>query len=375
MTAIYLTGTHLSPSPSINQHEPTFLSRLRHQLALVPAGLRTTQVTHAIQAEVILAHYLYRAGRVVEARYHSSAAVALALGHRLHKIRAADGDALSGGGEFAVTLPPAQDAIEEGERINGFWTVVLLDKVWAAALGMPPTVGNDEMIDTPFPWDVSGYEQNLVPPGAAYSRTIPKFLSRDQTAPLGGGGSLAYQLQAVILFERASHFAFRQLDNAAQADYIALDAHIDELRQILFPLDTLQTLQLDPRTCMITCSLLHLATLKLHSRFIPDNTAALNKCLGVASNLVATLEKVDMARVLPVNAITGMLCYLVSQEIIRYLTIIPTLPPASRPLNYPPDRVLAMLTSLTSGMEIFGADCPLTVSQLAELRGAYSATP
>ncbi|KZT22155.1 hypothetical protein NEOLEDRAFT_1181063 [Neolentinus lepideus HHB14362 ss-1] len=370
MTSVYLIGVHLSTSPEVKQHEGAFLSRLRHQLAIVPAGLQPNQVMQAIQAEVVLASYLFRVGNIVEARYHSSAAVSLVLGYRLHKIRSAEMDVNALGGEFVVTLPPPQDVIEEGERINGFWITMVMDKEWAAALGMPATAGNDDMIDTPFPWNERAYEQNLVPIGNLYSRTVQKFLSGDTTNPLGGEAPC---VQATILFERASQFTFRQL--VAHADYLSLDARIDEVRQIVFSLETLQMLQANLRLYLPTCTLLYLSTMKLHSRFISENTVALAKCLTAANDLVVLLQRAREAQSLPASGIMGTLCYLASQEIIRYLTIIPTLPPARRPRNFSRDMVVAMLTTTMVALEAFGADSSLTVSQLAELRNAFPGTP
>jgi len=90
---------------------------------------------------------------------------------------------------------------------------------------------------------------------------------------------------------------------------------------------------------------------------------------------VVLLQRVREAQSLPASGIMGTLCYLASQEIIRYLTIIPTLPPARRPRNFSRDMVVAMLTTTMAALEVFGTDSSLTVSQLAELRNAFPGTP
>ncbi|EPQ54965.1 hypothetical protein GLOTRDRAFT_22167, partial [Gloeophyllum trabeum ATCC 11539] len=160
MTAVYLVGIRLSRSDEIRARETVFLARVRSQLGLVLSNLRPNQVMQAVQAEVILAHYLFYTGSIVEARYHTSAAVSLTMGYRLNKIHSLN-DVVPN--EFTLALPPAQDAIEEGERINGFWMVLVMDKAWAAALNLPSTTGTVEnaisQIDTPWPWEVAEYEE------------------------------------------------------------------------------------------------------------------------------------------------------------------------------------------------------------------------
>jgi hypothetical protein len=120
---------------------------------------------HALQAEILLAYYFFRNGRFLEGKYHSSAAASLAISGGLDKIRSAQESppTVNFVGTRSCALPPTRDTVDEGERINGFWVTLILDKCWSVALGSPSNFTNDEAlgtrIDTPWPLDNSAYEQ------------------------------------------------------------------------------------------------------------------------------------------------------------------------------------------------------------------------
>ena len=171
LNAVYLCGAHLSTSNTIRGYEPAFLARATTALS---SALRDSHynVMHLIQAEVLVANYFFSMSRFLEGRYHCSAAVALALSCRLTKVRsAADGPPTHG--RAAAThmhieprqnqhLPLPRDAIEEGERIRGFWSVYALDKSWAVALGSPShfngVAQSGTHIDTPWPLEMAQFE-------------------------------------------------------------------------------------------------------------------------------------------------------------------------------------------------------------------------
>ena len=63
---------------------------------------------------------------------------------------------------ISVVLPEPQDQVEEGERINGFWTSYWMSRVWAVVLGVPSPVFDVDgatQIDTPWPLDMEVYER------------------------------------------------------------------------------------------------------------------------------------------------------------------------------------------------------------------------
>lgn len=54
-------------------------------------------------------------------------------------------------------LPSAADAVDEGERINAFWTVLIVNNYWVASHGSPSAMPCDVPVDTPWPLEMSEY--------------------------------------------------------------------------------------------------------------------------------------------------------------------------------------------------------------------------
>ena len=73
------------------------------------------------------------------------------------------------------------DPIEEGERIDAFWQVYILDKAWAVALKSPSSISEDGLwgtqIDTPWPLRMQEYEQVCSP--KSVTRATAKLLFRE----------------------------------------------------------------------------------------------------------------------------------------------------------------------------------------------------
>ncbi|KAI9066252.1 hypothetical protein FKP32DRAFT_1610151 [Trametes sanguinea] len=167
LNAVYLWGAHLSTSAALRAYESIFQVRATNALS---SALRESQysVINLIQAEVLMANYFFTMSRFLEGRYHCSAAVALALSCRLHKIRSSTdqgfGLASMRQGEQVreYNLPPPRDAVEEGERMRGFWYVYAMDKNWAVALGSPSHFNgiaqSGSYVDTPWPLETAQYE-------------------------------------------------------------------------------------------------------------------------------------------------------------------------------------------------------------------------
>jgi len=234
LTTVYLWGLHLSHSDTLREREPTFLSRAVQHTSNALSGSHPQQFLHALQAEILLAYYFFGKGRFLEGKYHSSAAASLAVSGGLNKIRSA-GDSSSTASfvdNRSVALPPPRDAVEEGERINGFWTALVLDKCWSVALGSPSNFTDDNVlgtrIDTPWPLDGSAYEQvrlflldwsdnymmliclarqGLLQPGVLSSATVQKFMSGTLNLQEERFSTHAIHAQAALLFERATNIA------------------------------------------------------------------------------------------------------------------------------------------------------------------------
>lgn len=161
LNAALLCGIHiLASSPSsahLQKYESGYLSRaLSHARQALTARDRTG-ILHCIQAEVLLAEYFFRRGKVIEGKYHTNAATSIVFSVRLHKIRSAEEEGGPSSFEDLATssLDPPSDMVDEGEGINAFWAVVTLNCSWTAE-----ECGSFyDIVDTPWPLDMQQYSQ------------------------------------------------------------------------------------------------------------------------------------------------------------------------------------------------------------------------
>lgn len=162
--AIYLIGLHLSGASE--DEESVFLSRALLHVSNVLSASHPLRLIHGTQAEILLCTYFFRKGRILEGKYHLSAAVSLATCAGLHQLRSASGSGSSFTpnlmGIGGPMLPEPKDLIDEGERINAFWTAFTLCNCWGFAVGGFSSMmfeSHGSRIDTPWPLDMEDYEQ------------------------------------------------------------------------------------------------------------------------------------------------------------------------------------------------------------------------
>jgi hypothetical protein len=173
LCSVYLWGVHLSGDEAVLAHEPIFLRRVLRQISLeISTILDSGKIMHTIQALVLLAFYFLRTNQFMEAEFHTSGAISLCISAGLHKIRSSrpfSSSVLGVMGRAEVFLPAPGNALEEAERINGFWTVFCLKKVIDVCLGNVSEAfgGLDNpagAVDTP--WPVNLNESQSVCPSA-----------------------------------------------------------------------------------------------------------------------------------------------------------------------------------------------------------------
>jgi hypothetical protein len=153
LNTIYLWGLKLTPVESFAAYEPVFLSRAIQSVAGALGTTHPNKAKHALQAELLLSDYFFWTGRFLEGRYHCGAAVSIAISIGLHRTWSGQ--------------PPnpntTVDLVEEGERINAFWSVYLHDGCWGVATnvpsGMPDQKALNARIDAPWPLDMTQYER------------------------------------------------------------------------------------------------------------------------------------------------------------------------------------------------------------------------
>lgn len=161
---MYLWGSHLSPSlPGLESYdEKGFLRNTLYHLSKDLASSHPQKIIHGIQAEVLLSYYYLKHGKVLGGNYHANAAVSLTLSAGLHRIRTAENETSSADSPYSSTLalPSPHDVTEEGERIDAFWAVLILNNYWVAIQESHSMFYNIQNlgVDTPWPMDTVEYQ-------------------------------------------------------------------------------------------------------------------------------------------------------------------------------------------------------------------------
>ncbi|KAJ7122217.1 hypothetical protein C8R44DRAFT_705188 [Mycena epipterygia] len=210
LCVVYLWGIHLSHSQPLLSSEPIFLKRAQQYISTeISARTHPTHFLHTIQAQVLLATYLFRNKRFLEAEFYVNGAATLTLGYQLHKIRSARPGTppLLGVPVLLEVYPaPPADAVEEGERIRAFWAVACLQSNLNIALNSAKgtfcileSLGPE--IDTPWPLEIADYEEGLLAPGYVGQESIKHFLTDDppSTSPI----SMLHAKASVLLYRVA----------------------------------------------------------------------------------------------------------------------------------------------------------------------------
>ncbi|KAG5646377.1 hypothetical protein DXG03_003700 [Asterophora parasitica] len=300
LSAVYLWGVHLSHSEPLLLEEHSFMTRALQHAATDPIGAHPDAVLHTLQAEVLLAYYLLRVGRFLEAKCHAANAVSLALGAGLHKIRCTNPHvptAICLSSDIPISLHPPQDDIEEGERINGFWAVLMLHKYITIALEPPMSVcGTLEapgiQIDTPWPLDIPGYAEGLLHPDVRGNSTVRNFLLNMVDHGHHGHSTTALNVKAAILFHRSAQLAGQWTPNmqtrefhAYTAAFQSINRVIETFRTILPPLSQLDVKHPSTRALLLIHALTDAAVIKLHINFSYADSSSKHHCLTAARNM------------------------------------------------------------------------------------------
>ncbi|KAI0343871.1 hypothetical protein BDW22DRAFT_1218263 [Trametopsis cervina] len=363
MSTVCLWGAVISTEEHLKRYENYLVNRSVQLLSSAifdannDAGTHGHAIVGVIQAEVLLANYLFSVGRLLEGRYHSSAAAALCVSCRLH------------------VLSTATDAVSAGESVNAFWTVYALDTVWAAALGsvsalnelaLPTASRPDLAVTTPWPLSMADYEnghqQNFHPT----ARPLASFLSGiDADADAPSLSPTTLRAKAAALFAYASLIAARYRsdmtmlqDAAFWEDFTAADGLITHLASQL-PTVT------DDLDMLVATTLSRVATIQLHGRFAETNARSRDACIACAHSVAALVGSLG-PEVRLLDPIMAMLLSAACQVFVKELrmqaaagygggqayvgTLIESL-----------ERILHVMTA-------FGAVCPLMSAQAEMVR-------
>ncbi|KAJ6564047.1 hypothetical protein B0H19DRAFT_1233176 [Mycena capillaripes] len=281
LSAVYLWGCVLSPI--LPDGENTFLLSALHHLPADIRGIAAQPklILDTIQTEILLSLYYLHTALPVQGRYHAAAAASLALVvglNQQHNPNEQDSFALGG-----QLLPPAADALEVAERVDAFWSVVIMNNYWAAAQGSPSPVPYGPSIGTPWP------------SGSQAGATITNFLSSKEK---DGYSPVALLAKASILLERI--LAVRERTSGLDSTALnPLDARLHTFQSALPPLP-------GNRALFLAHALTDLAIIRLHAPHTHSSATAREKALTAAARITVNLEGMEVLS--NVDPILGPVC-------------------------------------------------------------------
>ncbi|KAJ7105905.1 hypothetical protein C8R44DRAFT_806264 [Mycena epipterygia] len=255
------------------------------------------------------------------------------------------------------------DALEEGERISAFWSVLTLNNCWAGMDGSPSNVAYGPgglQIDTPWPLEARHYaeRQNLLPQHS--SGTVSRFLA---DRPDNATSDPALHAKAGILFERATRLGARYRASGISRndpDLSALDRKIDAF---ITALPAIQS-----KSMLVVHTLAHVATIQLHKPLAKDHSFARRKALAAARSVVDILKNTDVPKVGLIDPVLAPLwtsaCLVLITEVARRRTEAGG--DHSRGLT-------EGLNIIIAAMQIFAPHFRLMSAQLDNVRQAYNA--
>ncbi|KAH0578028.1 hypothetical protein H2248_005567 [Termitomyces sp. 'cryptogamus'] len=331
LSAVYLWGVHLSQSEVLLQQEPSFILRALHHSVTDIFGSHPDVILHTLQAEILLSYYLLHVGRFVEAKCHTATAVSLALGAGLHKTKSTYliPSILGLSSDAPVLVPLPRDTIEEGERINGFWAVLVLHKYITVALEPPTSVcGTLEapgmQVDTPWPLDI--WTSEGISPEICGNDTIQTFLL-DRVERHPGTSLMALNAKAAILFHRSAQLAGQWVPNmqpqklqAYTIEFLSTHRLTETFRSILPPLTHLDIKHPAARILILAHALTDAAMIKLHINFSSANSSSNRYCLEAARRITTFggFSILEVGYINPImNTLLAEACSFLIQEISR----------------------------------------------------------
>ncbi|KAI5118638.1 hypothetical protein M0805_000014 [Coniferiporia weirii] len=238
LNAVLLWAIRLSNAQHPMECESVFLQRttvaLQNTLGDQPGSTELADgqrmIVQIIQAKILLVHYFFSFGRLIEGLYHLNTAGSLVVGCGLHRISTSHpGPFISAGGLSNLgglgvadrmgpglfELPLPKDALELGERIGIFWAVHTIDCFWSTASGTPSIFGDSLKghIETPWPLDVEDYEFKMLTTPALVGiitegGTIQTFFTEAEQQNHSHGevrnSRATIRAKSTVLYERAT---------------------------------------------------------------------------------------------------------------------------------------------------------------------------
>ncbi|THH33365.1 hypothetical protein EUX98_g839 [Antrodiella citrinella] len=381
---VYLWGVQLSTEQEVQSRVPIFLNRALRSIHVALSTAQQQDTLYVLQAEILLAYFFFHNGRLAEGKFHSNAAVSLAIMCNLHKVaapqRRGSQDVLFDANTF---LPPPRDAVEEGERIHAFWTTFVLDKCWIVALGSPSILIEDQgnsstRIDSPWPQNMEHYGQRPISPNPGC--TISKFLETLSSGNDGGDSSrLATLAKAAALYERADRLAslWEKDIMANQEDFVQLDSCIERFKQTLPAPERLQSPSIEMlHSLLVVHTLSQCATIQLHVRFVMQSSASRGRCLSAANAVVRIAQVLPIQQMRNVSPIMAVFYTSTHDILLGGLRSLRSMRSDWASSSAMPgyEALETTLKHLVTITEHFAISSPIMNSQLAKIRQAHAST-
>ncbi|KAL0568318.1 hypothetical protein V5O48_013666 [Marasmius crinis-equi] len=364
LATIYLWGAHLCSEDFRRHYESRFAVKAQQSVSQgisVFGRPEGDSILHLIQAEVLLAQYLFRNSRHLEGKYHMTKALSLVTGARMHSIRSSSSSSYS-------LLPPPADAIEEGERIRAFWTVMIQNNSCTSVDGSAPNMiyTNEPglRVDTPWPEDMDTYVTKGIPYGLTGNCTVQSFLAGYDD---GNYSWTALHAKASILFERAAQIGQEHLNN-----FLTRSSDISRSStQFLSVGSTIQSLSSQIASHQVQVAtptkqfafvsmLVDAACIRLHQHFVDKQPQSHKMVVSSARNMVRAVDLLASAN----GQQEGVIDPIVGPIALAALRILAS---ELRKLAGPDaTSIMTELRKLYDGMMALSSCCPLMRIQATE---------
>ncbi|KAF9449446.1 hypothetical protein P691DRAFT_853849 [Macrolepiota fuliginosa MF-IS2] len=298
--AVCLWGSKSLPNHIRRSFEETMLSSALRFVTEDLAGSHPRRLLQVMQAEVLLSMFFLNNSQLVEGFYHANAAASLAVSTKSNLIRSA-----------SVMQKPSGDAVDEGEWIDGFWTVVTLSNYWVLVNENQTFTFYDSpqmLIDTPWPLN-NYYQEKLVP---ASHKTLEKFLGGTHD---DGYSLLALHAKASVLLKKAIELS-QKSDPGAVSQYNITNRALEQMTLTLPRLD--QQMAPQPRQRLaVTHMLTQAAIIKLHRPRAGSSNTSRQRCVQAARVIADISLRVPAANPLQlINPILGLVWY-IAHDILK----------------------------------------------------------
>ncbi|KAF5379556.1 hypothetical protein D9757_009251 [Collybiopsis confluens] len=376
LSSCQLLGAYLSPVNELSALQTAFLSQAMYD---VSSGLAREQthlgrsLLHCIQAEVLLSQYFFINGRILEGQYRLSNAVSMTLGAGFHKIRSTAMHTFGTSGMSSL-LPPV-DPVEEGERINALWQVVIMNCCWSAATASVSNIAyepSQSRIDAPWPLDSGSYSQTHYPDNFRGSSTIQNFLAG---VPDNAVSLIAMHAKASILFERASLLRRQYHPNMSLTEATRFQQSFDSVNRLINAMATLLPSLTSSghsrnnlRRWLIVHTLFRATSIVLHGIFAQQDQSSRGQVLAAAESIVGLLRSVNLSDFPFIDPIMGHLWMITANVFIEEMKSQSSRMPQRKSLR----EVIDLVEALMSTMNIFAPRSSYIETQLDNVRRSYN---